>query len=228
VAKGSGTWDVARLSNPANTKQAWSGTVTDFCLQCHQTSATNGQTYSIVRTATTLVAYELAIRPVSSQLWPGWSKTAVGGIDFKTSGHFTQGTTTKRALCQNCHDPHGSDNPELTAYTPSTGATVANSRLNTGTASREENLCYKCHNSASGTVTTTVGSRYMDVQTPNGASPTSYGHPITNYSLRHSDEETVGIFKNAATRSAPTATTRTLRRPGLTRLEPMAAPLVWS
>ena len=193
VAKGSGVWDVTRLSNPTNTKLAWTGTVTDFCLTCHQTSATNGQTYARTRTATTLVAYDLAIRPVSSQLWPGWSKTAVGGIDFKTSGHFTT-SSANRALCENCHDPHGSDSPELTAYTPATGRTVANSRLNTGTASREENLCYKCHNSGSGS----VNGRYMDVQTPNGAG--TYGHQITNKSLLHSDEETVGQLATVATR----------------------------
>ncbi|HET6350964.1 MAG TPA: cytochrome c3 family protein [Coriobacteriia bacterium] len=190
--KGTGSWSMARVSNPANTKQAWTGTPTDFCLTCHTGTKAAPQSFTPVMNATQMIPYNVAFRSVNKPFFPGFSKTQTG-MTFKSSGHWTT-TSSLKAGCENCHDPHGSDNPELTAFTPTTGATAANSRINTGTASLEENLCYKCH----GTGAVAVGGRQMDVQGPSTA---TYGHQaMATYSKRHSNEETMGTNGIAASR----------------------------
>ncbi|MEI6623911.1 MAG: cytochrome c3 family protein, partial [Actinomycetes bacterium] len=87
--------------------------------------------------------------------------------------------------CQTCHDPHGSENKTLIAYSPINGSTP--SRVNT-TGVGEEKICYKCHGIGSG--------QGVDVQTPQSA---VYNHPINKSNL-HSDMEAVTVFANASTR----------------------------
>lgn len=178
VAKGSGAvWDLARVSDPANTKLAAPASTTSFCLTCH------GETLRPSAVGTTsLVPYGIGFRDLGG-LFPGWSKSA-GTIPFTSSGHYS--TSGARALCENCHDPHASNNPRLTAWTkPSTWSTgVAGVRDNTSTAGSEQNLCYQCH-----------GNGATGKQAPgasNVASPMAgvYGHP-QGYSGRHADTETI-------------------------------------
>jgi hypothetical protein len=188
--KGSGPWAAARVSDPSNTKIQWTGSTTDFCLKCHTGSYAAPQTFSPVLNATTFVPYTVAFRAVTAPFFPGFSKT-IPGLTYAASGH---GSSSTGALgCQNCHDPHASDNPEMAAYTPTSGVTAQNSRLNTGTASLEENLCYNCHGPSSGA----VNGRQMNVQT---VGTSAYGHPMAATSKLHSDEETMGTFGVAATR----------------------------
>ncbi|NTU70804.1 MAG: fibronectin type III domain-containing protein [Coriobacteriia bacterium] len=190
---GTSPWASSRLSDPSNTKITWSGTVTDFCLKCHTgPSASAVQSYTPTISATQLIPYPVAFRTVTSPLFPGWSK-ATTGFAYKNSGHFTTTSTIGAALCQNCHDPHGSQSDSLQAWTPTSSPTAANARQNTTTATSEEGLCYKCH----GTGTGTAGGRSMNVQTPASA---AYNHSVAAQTGRHSDEETVGAFANSATR----------------------------
>jgi len=175
---GADDWDLQRVSNPRNTKLAAPSTVTDFCLTCHTTTVV-AEKYDDA----TVVPYNAAFRDFSTaSLFAGWSKNS-GGTSFRESGHFT--TAGTKALCENCHDPHGSDNRRLAAWTAPTGwsGTGGGSRDNTSVAAFEQNLCFQCHGNG------TVGwaaSGAPDIATPMAR---LYRHD-TSISGVHEDTET--------------------------------------
>jgi hypothetical protein len=88
-----------------------------------------------------------------------------------------------RPDCNNCHDPHGSDNEGLVTYTSMDNVTEV--RNNTS-AVDGYGLCFKCHGTGSGSVNGVL----MDVQTPMQLG--GYGHPVTLSSDEHSNVETWG------------------------------------
>jgi len=177
-------WDMSRVTDPRNTKQlfvdAADSSTTAFCLGCHTTSRIR-RGFS----PTTALPYSVAFRDYAAggALFPGWDKET-GATGFKASGHYT--TTGTKALCENCHDPHGSNNPSLTAWTSPFGfmTSTPGSRDNTSSAAFEENLCLQCHgngsvgNQAPGAqdIATSLSATYRHDQAPAGA---------------HSDTETV-------------------------------------
>lgn len=167
-------WDVRRISLPTNTKQTPSD-VTAFCVGCHSPSPpVAGWGASFV------VPYSVGFSLVSAPYFPGWDKSG-----FTAAGHYS--TTGTKALCQNCHDPHGSDLPRLSAWTRPAGWTTGTPGTRNNTSSvvaGEENLCLNCHgNNTVGKLATAAA----DVATPLGA---LYGHPTTDFAGRHSDTET--------------------------------------
>jgi hypothetical protein len=178
VGAGSGSaWDVSRVSDPANTKLTPSST-TAFCLGCH-----SERVVQPAKTASTLVPYGVAFSGVGANaLFPGWSKDT-GSLSFYSSGHFT--TSGTKALCENCHDPHGSANARLTAWTRPAGFTsgVAGVR-DSGTAAAGDTLCLQCH--GNGTVGRSAPGA-QDVATPMSG---QYGH-VSSSTSSHSDTETV-------------------------------------
>lgn len=186
VRAGSGAWDTARVSDPANTRNIWADGAapdpTSLCLACHSGSAIAG-----ITSTSTLVPKDVAFRDTGTPFFPGWARDA-GATSFVGSGHFT--TSGTKALCQNCHDPHGSVNARLLAWTrPVTFAAGApGSRDNTSTSAYEQNLCYQCHGNGT---TGRAATGAQDVATP--ASGT-YRHPISDISGAHADTETlVGV-----------------------------------
>ena len=108
-------------------------------------------------------------------------------LDDWTVTQFTPAGGT-RPGCKNCHDPHGSDNAEMVAWTPTSGATTSTARQNT-VAQGGSNLCYNCHGTGSGTA--------MDVQAPGS---TGSGHALSGAATAHSNEEPSGDL--ATTRHA--------------------------
>lgn len=173
---GSDQWDTARFSDPRNTRGVPANT-TDFCLSCHDREAV---TRSL--TASTVVPYSVNFAGFSgSSFFPGWDKG--GATGFESSGHYT--TTGTKALCENCHDPHGSQNPSLLAWTRPVGFSggVAGARDNTSTAAREENLCLQCHGNG------VLGRQAPGAQDVASALAANYGHDMT-VTGAHSDTET--------------------------------------
>jgi predicted CXXCH cytochrome family protein len=88
VQKGTGGWDKSRVVDPSNVKQLWTGTWADFCLKCH-TGAADGsstQTYAPMISATSIIPYNVAFRPISNPFFSGFSKTTTG-MDWASAGH---------------------------------------------------------------------------------------------------------------------------------------------
>lgn len=184
-------WQMDRVSDPENTKNNYTGTPTQFCLECH-----DGATAESTITATSLVPYTAGFRVMSPYpFFTGWNKNA-GGAAFSSSGH---AATTIKQLdgqfgCETCHDPHASDNARLTALTASGGSTGSNhlsaTRLNT-TAYSEEDLCYACHDARRTNNCSAIGCHntsmaFLDVKT---SFSSTYSHPV-GVDGRHSDTET--------------------------------------
>lgn len=176
VGTGSGPWDPARVSDPINTKAAVAST-TGFCLKCHSIYAVNPSLG-----ANSLVPYAMSFSAPGG-LFPGWDKGS-SQFGFTSSGHYT--TSGTKALCENCHDPHGSNSARLTAWTkPATFAGGVDAvRDNTSTAAVEENLCLQCHGN---------GTRGLQAPgAPDIASTifSAFGHNL-NPTGAHSDTETI-------------------------------------
>ena len=160
-------WQLVRMSDPTNTKNTPADSTT-FCLSCHNgappTTAANGQSV--------LVPYNVQLSNRPEPFFPGWNKKTAG-LSFTASGHYT--TTGTKALCENCHDPHGSVNARLLAWTKpaSFAAGIAGSRDNTTSNATESNLCFQCHGNSgiaiggfTGRTATTANGVNMDVATP--------------------------------------------------------------
>lgn len=147
VAEGDASaWDLSRASNPDNTKLAPTSPGT-LCLACHDATPPTA-----VVSEDVLVPRDVIFTPASSPLFPGWDKSAA-----PTSGHWTAGVE-----CDNCHDPHGSDQPRLLAFSgaddKAAGGThaVRVARVNQGAGYAEEELCYACHADRGGLQTCTA------------------------------------------------------------------------
>jgi len=186
---GTEAWDPARVSDPANTKLSVSST-TQFCLDCHSAEA-----ISATKTTAKVVPYSVQFRAFGSDsLFAGWSKQ-LGGIGFLGSGHATSAGT--RAQCETCHDPHGSDNAALTAWTRPAGFTagVAGVRDNSVAAAGEENLCFQCHgNGTTGVqadgaldVATAVSSIYSHSSAATGSAHVNSETAAENGTKRHAE-----------------------------------------
>jgi predicted CXXCH cytochrome family protein len=155
-----------------------SGTTTDFCLTCHSETA-----ITAVRTSTSVVPYTVGFTSYSADsVFSGWSKTGVG-TDFRASGHFA--TTGTKALCETCHDPHGSNNRALAAWTKPASFVggVEGTRDNTSSAAFEENLCLQCHGDG------TLGRQADQAAVVTMGVDAIYGHNVST-SGKHSDSET--------------------------------------
>ncbi|MGB4592248.1 MAG: cytochrome c3 family protein [Coriobacteriia bacterium] len=186
-------WQMTRASDPENTKTNYTGTPTEFCLECHDGSAAEATI-----TASTLVPYTPAFRSMSSSpFFTGWNKASVE-TSFGGSAH--KATAIKALVgqfgCETCHDPHASDNVRLTALTASGG--TANGHLNVtrgnSTTYSEEGLCYGCHDGRHGGMCTSNGCHNADIDYLNVSAALTatypYRHPIATISGRHSDTET--------------------------------------
>jgi predicted CXXCH cytochrome family protein len=184
VSEGAGSaWNVARASSPSDTKDTPT-TITSFCLDCH-----DGSVPAEVVDATTLVPYRIGFGSPAAPYFTGWDKNS-----FTGSGHYT--ATTTKALCENCHDPHGSDFTRLTAWTAPSGVAGLNAgvRANTSsTLSREENLCYQCHGNEAvvGGVQTQRAADAKDVATKASA---AYGHNPATETTVHQDTESAAAL----------------------------------
>ena len=181
VRAGTGAWDAGRMSDPGLRSAIWAdGSMPDttaFCLTCH-----SGRDLSSSGVAFTALA---------TPFFPGWIKDG-GTTSFMGSGHFA--TSGTKALCENCHDPHGSQNQRLVAWTApgSWAGAAAGSRDNTTTAAFEQNLCYQCHGNG------TVGRKAPGAQDVASPASGAYSHPIATVSGIHRDiETTVGLGATA-------------------------------
>lgn len=180
IARGGGSdWDMARLSDPANTK----GTPvspTSFCLGCHGASAP-AQVVSDLQIVPFRVGF--SVMP-AAYFFPGWGKA-----DFTGAGHYV--TAGVRAGCETCHEPHASDFPRLAAWTRPAAFTTgtAGSRLSTSAAVvKEEALCYQCHGNG------TVGKRAAGAADIASAMTGAFRHDPGRWANGHTDTETVAAI----------------------------------
>ncbi len=190
VASGTASaWNMSRTSDPVNTK-SWSTSSTDFCLRCHDGTPPVRDVQ-----ANTLVPYTVGFRDMTAYaLFPGWDKTN-GDADFKLSGHYTASVANGRALCENCHDPHGSEYDRLLAWTKPAGVTWTGTAAFDGTRDNTSTkmgvavgdfLCLNCHGDGSRD-TTAKAAGAIDIHTSLEA---SCSHPTTDVAGIHTDTET--------------------------------------
>lgn len=206
VTKGASTtaaWQVGRVTDPDGAWGSTPASMTAFCMSvgCHGTAAP-------AITAPYPVAFEST---GSWPLFPGWQKPL-----WANAGHNTTSAAQGQALCESCHDPHGSDFSRLVAWSSSNSTswagttavaatragntTATMSNVDSGTAnsfgrqvSREEALCLQCHGSGA---TLTIGGVSVPTRKAPGASNVAtaimatYGHPTTSVVGAHSDQET--------------------------------------
>lgn len=199
-------WQLARASVPGNTKTTYTGTPTQFCLECH-----DGATPSRTATADTLVPYTVQLSDKSTApFFLGWDKTT-SGADWASSGHAatTIPTLAGQFGCETCHDPHASDNQRLTALTQvddgrQRSAGHLNATRDNSTTWAEQNLCFACHDgrrsgSCGGCHGSTLGT--LNAATPFAG---TYRHPIATTG-EHSDTETGADLGPAGNRHAECA-----------------------
>ncbi|MDI6900672.1 MAG: cytochrome c3 family protein [Anaerosomatales bacterium] len=178
--KGSGVWDLARVADPDDTRSGFTGTTTAFCLTCH-----DGTAPEATAAMGAFVPYSVSFSDMSGYpAFEGWDKT-VAGADFMSSAHAT--TSGVRALCETCHDPHGSDNRSLLAWTRPAGfvAGTAGERDNSSSAATGSNLCFQCHGNG---VLGTAAPGAPDIAT---SVSLARGHNVGDYIGRHDDRETM-------------------------------------
>jgi predicted CXXCH cytochrome family protein len=179
VQTGTGAWDLSRASQPTDPKiRASVSDVTTFCLGCH-TGTPARQSASGASAVPWDVYWS---RPIAGSTSVVWDKT-VAGAEFTSAGHYT--SVAGRTDCAVCHDPHGSANPRLTAWTRPAWFTdgVDGVRDNTSTAAYEENLCYQCHGNG------TIGKAAPGAQDVASPASRSGAHPISSGSGLHADGE---------------------------------------
>ncbi len=114
------------ISDPSNTRKNWnksSGSISEFCIKCHDTDS--NVTVTQTRSISELVPFTVKLPDVDFANGTGWNKTT-----YTNSIHYTRGID-----CDRCHDPHGSDYKRLTLYQEdSTGEPAATS-----------GVCLRCH-----------------------------------------------------------------------------------
>jgi len=194
---GTEVWDMARVSDPNNTKLAFTGTPTQFCLRCHDGSAPTA-----VTNETSLVPYAVGFRAfdvAEAPFFGGWNKQAAGA-DWSSSGHANSRVTRMTPGCESCHDPHASNNPRLLAATayyvggspPGNHVTL---RRNDAATYAEEGLCYVCHLAQRTSPNCTGGACHPNIDSVSGlgmnvqtAFTGTYRHPV-EFTGRHSDTE---------------------------------------
>ncbi len=128
-------WAQARFSDPYDTNMTNSTLANDGLL--HPLSPEHSRRElpgCAVRERGSLTPFPVAFQSVTATFFPAWDKST-----FVNAGHYTTGGT--KAYCENCHDPHGSNNARLAAWTaPSGYAKITGTRDNTSTGLRVESV----------------------------------------------------------------------------------------
>ncbi|MDO8964857.1 MAG: cytochrome c3 family protein [Coriobacteriia bacterium] len=179
-------WDFSRVSDPDNTKvtaaASGKGDATTYCLACHDGAMPGSENSS-----DSVVPFEVR----GARALPGgtpvyWNK-ATPGLEVTASGHYA--SPVGRTDCSNCHDPHGSDNARLTAWTKPlwfTGGMSAE-RDNSDFAAGEENLCYECHGNGG------IGFAAPGAKDVASSATQMYAHPIESGGRHASGEPTSAL-----------------------------------
>ncbi|WP_418790417.1 cytochrome c3 family protein [Phosphitispora sp. TUW77] len=186
----SGSTAPSAITDPENTKENWYKSDTQdmagFCNKCHNVADTGG-TPSYTESLTAVTSAD-KIRPFTieydslslSNFGFSWNKKEYFDITSTTkAGHYspTRSSGQDAVMCDNCHDPHGSDYDRLSLY---------DEDVTGGPAS--DGMCLRCHGDITGTPGDDDSS--LDVWT-NGFDQSSK-HPIFSSTGVHSDTENLG------------------------------------
>lgn len=156
------------ISDPSNTKNNWNqsdGTISQFCIKCHDVES--GATVAADPDITKLVPFTITIPLKSFANGTGWDKSAYIDTEEKTA-HYNPTEISNRINCDKCHDPHGSENNQLNLFPEDT----------TGNTSGQ---CLRCHG---GGGASPAGD---DVYT--GQFDSSHTHPTLSVTDKHSNTE---------------------------------------
>ncbi len=186
----SGSAAPAAISDPENTKQNWYRSDTQdmagYCNKCHNVPDSGGiPLYSEPLTAVTSAN---KIRPFTinygslsiSNFGYSWNKKEYFDITSSTkAGHYnpTRSSALDPVMCDNCHDPHGSEYVRLSKYDEDTSG---------GPSS--DGMCLRCHGDIAGSPGDDVSR--LDVWSNGFEQPSK--HPIFSSTGIHVDIENLG------------------------------------
>lgn len=157
------------ISDPSNTKNNWNqsdGTISEFCIKCHDVES--GATVASNANPTTLVPFTITL-PLPLKGFAngtGWNKSAYISTDEKTA-HYNPGIISKRVNCDNCHDPHGSQNNQLNLYPEDKTGNI-------------NGQCLRCHNGGETSTGDDVYTNQFEY---------SNSHPTLSVDDKHNNEE---------------------------------------
>lgn len=154
------------ISDPSNTKNNWNksdGTISEFCIKCHDVES--GATIASISNATTLVPFTVTLPGRNFANGTGWNKSAY--VTEVGSAHYSE---TVKIDCNRCHDPHGSGNQRLTILPEDPDEAPTSS----------SGMCLRCHGGGE-------SPQGADVYT--GQFGEINTHPTLSVSGKHSDTE---------------------------------------
>ena len=174
-ADSSGTAPSA-ISDPINTQSNYntsSGDMAGFCNKCHDVGNGGGAAVSAVTNSTTVIPYTVNYESVSlSNFLYSWNKKIYfDSSSSNKAGHYnpTRDPVQPAVMCDNCHDPHGSDYARMSRYgeDPSAGGPSSSG------------LCLRCHGNLADTAGASIAA--LDVwSSASGGFNSTYKHPTFN------------------------------------------------
>ncbi|MCL4440780.1 MAG: hypothetical protein M1609_09405 [Firmicutes bacterium] len=172
------------ISDPTNTKNNYntgSGDIAGFCNKCHD--ETSGQTIWAATNSTSIVPYNVYLPATTfTSVSTGWNKKTYFDASSTTkAGHYnpTRSPVQPAAMCDNCHDPHGSNYRRLTRYGEDPNSAPTSTSGN----------CLRCHGNVAGSPGANISR--LNVYTYGFAKTNR--HPTLTTSGKHSDTEAYPI-----------------------------------
>jgi len=172
------------ISDPTNTKNNYntsSGDIAGFCNKCHDVAS--GQTLDQTINSTNIVPYNVYLPTAAfTSTSTGWNKkTYFDASSAAKAGHYnpTRTPVQPAAMCDNCHDPHGSNYLRLSRYPEDPNSAPTST----------SGMCLRCHGNVSGSPGANISR--LNVYTYGFAKANR--HPTLTTSGKHSDTETFPI-----------------------------------
>ncbi|MFZ5641594.1 MAG: cytochrome c3 family protein [Bacillota bacterium] len=173
------------ITNPENTKENWNRAtgkdMAGFCNKCHD--VTSGQTIWAATNSTSIVPYNVYLPATTfTSVSTGWNKKTYFDASSTTkAGHYnpTRSPVQPAAMCDNCHDPHGSNYRRLTRYGEDPNSAPTSTSGN----------CLRCHGNVAGSPGANISR--LNVYTYGFAKTNR--HPTLTTSGKHSDTEAYPI-----------------------------------
>lgn len=226
------------ISDPTNTKNNYntsSGDIASFCNKCHDVAS--GQTLTAAINSGTIIPYSVYMpsEPIYSNYFYFWNKKAYFDNSSTTkAGHYQPVRTPLQSsvMCDNCHDPHGSNYLRLSRYPEDPNSNPTST----------SGMCLRCHGNVTGSPGANIAA--LNVWNPTAGGFNSTGtvskHPTfnsggdgvhrdyENYGTASRHAECVDCHDPHAARADATPDDDLLALNGMKGLEPTYSTTAWT